>query len=214
MAKIYNKIVESTTEPSKEDLWLKEGKIKKFKNGWEDISGKSDVKIPTKVSELENDSRFVESTSLGTAAYKNVEDLQGGWQFVKTLVDFDTDPQTIVTLPTGWNEDSNGNEYSHMLLKWEVSGQYTSFPVYCDEGGLVFGCQHIEIENYCGINKILNLKASKDIIPLEGGDAIEVNVGYFNALFSDYDYTGMSIYSSKGISGSALTGRIDLYVKK
>lgn len=41
MAKIYNKIVESTTEPSKEDLWLKEGKIKKFKNGWEDISGES-----------------------------------------------------------------------------------------------------------------------------------------------------------------------------
>ena len=78
MAKIYNKIVESTTEPSKEDLWLKEGKIKKFKNGWEDISGKSDVKIPTKVSELENDSEFVRNSSLGTAAYKNVEDLQGG----------------------------------------------------------------------------------------------------------------------------------------
>lgn len=31
---------------------------------------------PTKLSELENDSGFVESTSLGTAAYKNVEDLQ------------------------------------------------------------------------------------------------------------------------------------------
>lgn len=43
MAKIYNKIVESTTEPSKEDLWLKEGKIKKFKNGWEDISGGSNT---------------------------------------------------------------------------------------------------------------------------------------------------------------------------
>lgn len=78
MAKIYNKIVESTTEPSKEDLWLKEGKIKKFKNGWEDIFGKQDVKIPTKISELENDSGFVENTSLGTAAYANVEDLQGG----------------------------------------------------------------------------------------------------------------------------------------
>lgn len=88
MAKIYNKIVESTTEPSKEDLWLKEGKIKKFKNGWEDISGKSDVKIPTKVSELENDSRFVERTSLGTAAFKDVEDLQGGegkWNLLQTI---------------------------------------------------------------------------------------------------------------------------------
>lgn len=75
MAKIYNKIVESTTEPSKEDLWLKEGKIKKFKNGWEDISEKSDVKIPTKVSELENDSEFVRDSSLGTAAYKSVEEI-------------------------------------------------------------------------------------------------------------------------------------------
>lgn len=34
--------------------------------------------VPKKVSELENDSRFVERTSLGTAAFKNVEDLQGG----------------------------------------------------------------------------------------------------------------------------------------
>lgn len=41
-----------------------------------DYAKKEDV--PKKVSELENDSGFVESTSLGTAAYKNVEDLQGG----------------------------------------------------------------------------------------------------------------------------------------
>ena len=34
--------------------------------------------VPTKVSELENDSGFVESTSLGSAAYKDVEDLQDG----------------------------------------------------------------------------------------------------------------------------------------
>ncbi len=34
--------------------------------------------VPIKVSQLENDSGFVESTSLGTAAYKDVEDLQGG----------------------------------------------------------------------------------------------------------------------------------------
>lgn len=34
--------------------------------------------VPKKVSELENDSKFVVSTSLGTAAFKDVEDLQGG----------------------------------------------------------------------------------------------------------------------------------------
>lgn len=44
------------------------------------------VDVPTKVSELENDSKFVESTSLGTAAYKNVEDLQGGkWNLLQTI---------------------------------------------------------------------------------------------------------------------------------
>lgn len=44
--------------------------------------------VPTKVSQLENDSGFVESTSLGTAAYKNVEDLQGGgdkWNLLQTI---------------------------------------------------------------------------------------------------------------------------------
>jgi hypothetical protein len=64
MAKIYNKIVESTTEPSKEDLWLKEGKIKKFKNGWEDISGSSED-IPTKLSELENDTNYAKDIIKG-----------------------------------------------------------------------------------------------------------------------------------------------------
>lgn len=34
--------------------------------------------VPTKVSQLKNDSEFVKSTSLGTAAFKDVEDLQGG----------------------------------------------------------------------------------------------------------------------------------------
>lgn len=44
--------------------------------------------VPKKVSELENDSGFVESTSLGTAAFKNVEDLQGGgdkWNLLQTI---------------------------------------------------------------------------------------------------------------------------------
>lgn len=44
--------------------------------------------VPTKVSQLENDSEFVKSTSLGTAAYKNIEDLQGGdgkWNLLQTI---------------------------------------------------------------------------------------------------------------------------------
>lgn len=38
MAIIYNKIVESNVEPSPNDLWLKDGKLKHYKGGWKDIS--------------------------------------------------------------------------------------------------------------------------------------------------------------------------------
>ena len=51
-----------------------------------DYAKKEDV--PKKVSELENDSGFVVSTSLGTAAYANVEDLQSGgdkWNLLQTI---------------------------------------------------------------------------------------------------------------------------------
>jgi hypothetical protein len=41
-----------------------------------DYAKKEDV--PKKVSQLENDSGFVRDSSLGTAAFKNVEDLTGG----------------------------------------------------------------------------------------------------------------------------------------
>lgn len=44
--------------------------------------------VPTKVSQLKNDSEFVKNTSLGTAAFKDVEDLQGGggkWNLLQTI---------------------------------------------------------------------------------------------------------------------------------
>lgn len=44
--------------------------------------------VPKKVSELENDSNFVKNTSLGSAAFKNVEDLQSGgdkWNLLQTI---------------------------------------------------------------------------------------------------------------------------------
>lgn len=42
------------------------------------LGGKSNGRVPTKLSEMENDSGFVERNTLGSAAFKNVEDLQGG----------------------------------------------------------------------------------------------------------------------------------------
>lgn len=40
MSKVYNKIVQSNTEPSKNDIWLKDGQMKTFgKEGWKSVSG-------------------------------------------------------------------------------------------------------------------------------------------------------------------------------
>lgn len=37
-------IVKSSTEPSRDDIWLKDGKIKQFKNGWKDL-GSNEFKV-------------------------------------------------------------------------------------------------------------------------------------------------------------------------
>lgn len=40
MSKVYNKIVQSNTEPSKNDIWLKDGQMKTFsKEGWKSVGG-------------------------------------------------------------------------------------------------------------------------------------------------------------------------------
>lgn len=40
MSKVYNKIVQSNTEPSKNDIWLKDGQMKTFgKEGWKTVGG-------------------------------------------------------------------------------------------------------------------------------------------------------------------------------
>lgn len=71
MALIYNKIVESNTEPSPNDLWLKDGKLMHYKGGWKEINAET----ITKLSQLENDSNFIKKDALGSAAYKNVEEI-------------------------------------------------------------------------------------------------------------------------------------------
>jgi hypothetical protein len=42
MSKVYNKIVQSNTEPSKNDIWLKDGQMKTFgKEGWKSVGGQT-----------------------------------------------------------------------------------------------------------------------------------------------------------------------------
>lgn len=128
MAKIYNKIVESTTEPSKEDLWLKEGKVKKFKNGWEDISGKSDAKIPTKVSQLENDSGFV--TKVGGLARQEEDGtyLNNIDRVVLERIGYDyyTENGNVYFTPHSTSVYENGDEITVNVLKGKVHGLGTA----------------------------------------------------------------------------------------
>jgi hypothetical protein len=52
MSKVYNKIVQSNTEPSKNDIWLKDGQMKTFgKEGWESIGGGSSLDANTPIKE-------------------------------------------------------------------------------------------------------------------------------------------------------------------
>lgn len=53
MSKVYNKIVQSNTEPSKNDIWLKDGQMKTFgKEGWKSVGGgASENTTPTYVLE-------------------------------------------------------------------------------------------------------------------------------------------------------------------
>jgi hypothetical protein len=48
MSKVYNKIVQSNTEPSKNDIWLKDGQMKTFgKEGWKSVGGGSSLDANT-----------------------------------------------------------------------------------------------------------------------------------------------------------------------
>lgn len=52
MSKVYNKIVQSNTEPSKNDIWLKDGQMKTFgKEGWKPVGGGSSLNANTPIKE-------------------------------------------------------------------------------------------------------------------------------------------------------------------
>lgn len=52
MSKVYNKIVQSNTEPSKNDVWLKDGQMKTFgKEGWKTVGGGSPLDANTPIKE-------------------------------------------------------------------------------------------------------------------------------------------------------------------
>lgn len=70
--KRYRQIVNSLNAPGVNDLWLHDGILKYFgKSGWTPLLGVDDtssVSVPTKLSELENDSGYITGSSV-----KNIE---------------------------------------------------------------------------------------------------------------------------------------------
>lgn len=52
MSKVYNKVVQSNTEPSKNDIWLKDGQMKTFgKEGWKPVGGGSSLDANTPIKD-------------------------------------------------------------------------------------------------------------------------------------------------------------------
>lgn len=73
MAKIFDKIVQSATEPSKNDIWLKEGQLKAFQNGqWKSLSpqvqgGTSDgIQIVNSINKLDPNAKVGSVASVAT----------------------------------------------------------------------------------------------------------------------------------------------------
>ena len=104
--------------------------------------------LPTKLSELENDCGFVESTSLGTAAYKDVEDLQVS--SVPKLRD------TISANYSDFGDAIYNGEVSKFLAKIESYGQ--SIEIYL---------QNSENGEYVNVTTLAGSTTEKTIFYLE-----------------------------------------------
>ena len=90
MSKVYNKIVQSNTEPSKNDVWLKDGQMKTFgKEGWKPIGGGSSLDANTPIKEsvdgtelipiFDGENKMVNVSSLiksGPSVVESLEDLE------------------------------------------------------------------------------------------------------------------------------------------
>lgn len=90
MSKVYNKIVQSNTEPSKNDVWLKDGQMKTFgKEGWKPIGGGSSLDANTPIKEsvdgtelipiFDGENKMVNVSSLiknGPSIVESLEDLE------------------------------------------------------------------------------------------------------------------------------------------
>lgn len=167
-----------------------------------DYAKKEDV--PTKVSELENDSGFIT---------KN--EIVGGWQFVKTLVDFST---IDVAEYTDYGNvmyylDENGNEYPRTLVYWNRDNPVHTgnSPIFIDADTMnpmcVEGWEKEAYPPFCSNKGAISIAGLSNLTDANGNSVVIERGGPINTDLCP-------ILWVKSANGKRLTGRIDLYVKK
>lgn len=79
MSKVYNKVVQSNTEPSKNDIWLKDGQMKTFgKEGWKPVGGGSSLDANTPIKESVDGTELVPIFDGENKAVSVTELVKGG----------------------------------------------------------------------------------------------------------------------------------------
>ena len=157
--------------------------------------------VPKKVSELENDSEFVKSSSLGTAAFKNVEDLQGGdgkWNLLQTISLSDSAHSFPIISNMGENLYTDG------LLIVVNSSQDLIFNF--DYGADQIKGKVIEVERLEAYPEF-GSPASKVASYLIKGD----NSGVIEVVYPGFGETTIDVSNS---NGDELSGMIRLFYKK
>lgn len=160
--------------------------------------------VPKKVSELENDSGFIT---------KN--EIVGGWQFVKTLVDFST---MDVTEYSDYDNfmyylDENGNEYPRTLVYWNDNGSayLGNTPIFYDADTMnpmcVEGWEKEAYPPFCSNKGAISISGRSNLTDTDGNSVVIERGGPINTNLCPFLWV-------KSANGKRLTGRIDLCVKK
>lgn len=165
MSKVYNKIVQSNTEPSKNDIWLKDGQMKTFgKEGWKPIGGR--------VSEGNNESVGDKEIYVLDATRTDYETL-----FNEVSEAWDSNKQIILNyMPEGYNVQI----FDTLLTRG-----------YKEEDSIVFGAGPVIMPHFygngCFITPMLTIIIFKDDIKIDDtsiSEFTEESIGYIK-YFSD-----------------------------
>lgn len=169
MSKIYTKIVQSNTEPSKNDIWLKDGQMKTFgKEGWKPVGGG--------VSEGNNESVGDKEIYVLDATRTDYETL-----FNEVSEAWDSNKQIILNyMPEGYNVQI----FDTLLTR-----------CYKEEDSIVFGAGPVIIPSSygssCYMTPILIIIIFKDNITINDtsiSEFTEESIGYIRYLSDDRIY--------------------------